>query len=92
MAADFDAEDVLEEIIASRPRDHFKGAERLLQAYVARLAKSEALLDECARESDLLLRMETHLRSLAVFEEALEMAQALGLLPGDNGQSRPWLQ
>jgi hypothetical protein len=93
MAANFDAEDALEDITASWPRDHFRGAERLLLAYVARLAESAALLDGCEqRQSDFLLRIETHLRSLAVFEEALEMAEALGLLPGDDGQSRPWLQ
>ena len=92
MAANFNAEDALEDIIASRPQDHFRGAERLLQAYVGRLAESAALLDECERQSDRLLRIETHLRSLAVFEEALEMAEALGLLPGDDGQKPPWLQ
>ena len=92
MAAHFDPEGFLDDIIASRLRDHFRGAERLLHAYVARLAESAALLDECERQSDLLLRMETHPRSLAVFEEALEMAEALGLLPGDGGQNPPWLQ
>lgn len=92
MAANFDAEEVLEGIMASRPRDHFRGAERLLHADVARLAESAALLDECERQSDLLLRMETHLRSVAVFEEALEMADALGLPPGDDDKSRPCLQ
>ena len=73
-------------------RDYFRGAERLLLAYVARLAESAARLDQCERQSDLLIRMETHLISLAVFEEALEMADALGLLPRDDGRSRPWLQ
>ena len=92
MATNFDTGEVLEDIMASRPRDHFRGAERLLHAYVARPAESAALLDECERQSDLLLRMETRLRSLAVFEEALEMADALGVLPGDDDKSRPWLQ
>ena len=83
MAGNFDAEDVLEDIIVSRPQDHFRGAERLLLAYVARLAESAALLAECEqRQSDLLLRIETHLRSRAVFGGSFGNGRSAGPFAG----------
>ena len=105
MAAAFNAEDVHADILASYPPGHFDDVTGLLHSYVKLLAEHAALLDEshvfleAAKFNSLTERvvqlgkaMEVHQRATLTLGEAVDLAAALGLLPGDDRTRRPYLQ
>ena len=92
----FDAEAVLGDILSCFPPDHFDKAKSLLDAYVAKLAEHDRLMTQVegamARRDISQETADAHERACDALEEALEMAEALGLLPGDRRKKRPFLQ
>jgi len=105
MAAAFDADDALADIVASYPPGHFNDVTGLLHSYVELLAEHAALLDEshafleAAKFNSLAERvvqlgkaMEIHQMATVALSDAVDLAAALGLLPGDDRTRRPCLQ
>lgn len=95
MARRFDAKAALADILGDFPPGWFDNAEPLLRAYIAKLAEHDALLerfDEARAAGDDLWAISIFDRANTAFDEALDMAAGLGVLPGDKPDRRPVLQ
>jgi hypothetical protein len=104
MARRFDPDAAIADIVSAFPPGHFDKAQPLLRAYVEKLGEHDDLLVEADRaeqagaadvagQLDMIERqLDLLTQARKAFEDALDLAEALGVLPGDGRTKRPWLQ
>lgn len=84
----FDAEAILAVTIASKPPGYFDGRMPMLRAYGECLTEHNDLLDQvrdATAAEDIPVMLDRLERANAVFERALDLAVALGILPAAAG-------
>jgi hypothetical protein len=101
MGRRFDSAAAMDDIVSSFPPGHFDQAWPLLRAYVEKLGQHDDLLVQCdqievigdrgllAQAEAIGARQDLLARASVVFAEALDMAAALGVLPGDGRKQPP---
>jgi hypothetical protein len=89
------ADEVFADIVASRPAGYFAETEVLLRRYCELVVEGRingALLARAHQEDDLNRALELGEASIALTSEMCDIAEILGLLPGDRGKPPPRAQ